>query len=139
MRIIGFNYTKINAEKIKQIENEVKINTGINIVGIEQIKPSGLNSKDEFVSVDFEFTLNYEPDLAQIKLLGQLLLSSDSKKIKEVLKMWKDKKMPEDFKLLVFNHILRKSNLRCLQLEEELHLPIHIKMPRLGSKDNSKE
>jgi hypothetical protein len=138
MKIVGFNYTKINGERNKPIENEVKINTGINITGIEQIKPMGLNSKDEFVSVDFEFSLNYEPDLAQIKLIGQLLLSSDSKKIKEILKMWKDKKMPEDFKLLVFNHILRKSNLRCLQLEEELHLPIHIKMPHLSSKENSK-
>jgi hypothetical protein len=139
MRIVGFNYTKISGERIKPIEKEVKINTGTNITLIEQIKPSVLNSKDEFISVEFEFSLNYETELAQIKLNGQLLLNTDSKKAKEILKMWKDKKMPEDFKLLVFNHILRKSNLRCLQLEEELHLPIHIKMPRLSSKENSKE
>ena len=43
----------------------------------------------------------------------------------------KDKKMPENFRMTLFNLILRKSSLKALQLEEEMNLPTHIQLPTL--------
>jgi len=55
----------------------------------------------------------------------------DPGKSKEVLKKWKDKEIPEDFRLVLFNIILKKSSLRALQLEEEMNLPTHFPLPSI--------
>jgi len=87
--------------------------------------------KEEVLAVKFNFGLDYEPEMAKIDLEGNLILSLDSKRAKDVLKQWKDKKMPEEFRLPLFNLILRKCSLKALQLEEEMNLPIHFQLPSL--------
>jgi len=57
---------------------------------------------------------------------------------KEVLKGWKDKETTDDFRIFLFNIILRKSNIKALQLEDELALPPHIPLPSLN-KENMRE
>ena len=60
-----------------------------------------------------------------------MFVRDNSKKIKEILKQWKNKKISEDFKIPLFNLILRKSNVKTLELEEEMGLPLHIPLPHL--------
>ena len=49
------------------------------------------------------------------------------------------KNLPEEFRLSVFNLILKKSSLKALQLEEELNIPLHIAMPFLKAQDKSQD
>ncbi|GAG20549.1 unnamed protein product, partial [marine sediment metagenome] len=58
---------------------------------------------------------------------------------KDILKEWNDKKMSEDFRITLFNIILRKSNLKAIQLEDEMNLPIHIQLPSLKKEDQVSE
>jgi len=73
--------------------------------------------------------VDYSPGFAKGELEGKILIAVDPKIAKEILKQWKKKKMPEDFRLLLFNVILKKSSLKALYLEEELNLPLHMPMP----------
>lgn len=131
MRIIGFNFTKISIEKLKEITSneDLKVNTEINVLEIKEVKTDILKTKEEILGIDFTFNVNYEPEIAKISLTGKFLAALDPKKAKEAINKWKSKEMSEELRLFFFNVILKKSTLRALYLEEELNLPPHIPLP----------
>ncbi len=134
MRVIGFNFEKISAEKKKQPKGKLQINSNINIKDIKQEKIDVV--KDQPVlKLDFEFKVEYKPNIAHIKLEGLILMLVEKDESKNILKKWKKKKIPDDIRVPIFNLILTKSNLRALQLEEELNLPTHVPLPRIRPKD----
>ncbi len=135
MKLLGFNFTKINVEKFKERVEDLKINTRINVADITTAKSDFLRTKEEILGIKFNYGLDYEPGLAKIDLEGSLVLGVDSKQAKDVLLRWKKKEMPEDFRHVLFNLVLRKASLRALQLEEEMNLPIHLQLPTLKIED----
>jgi len=138
MRLIGFNFNKISIEKFNNKINSLKFNTKIDISSIESIKSDLIKIKDEPLKVDFVYSVLYEPDFAKVELAGSIMLSVEPKLAREILKGWKDKEINEDFRVFVFNIILRKANIKSLELEEELNLPSHINLPSL-KKENLQE
>lgn len=131
MRIIGFNFDKISVERFKERTAELKIDTNIDVSEIEPIKSDLLKTKEDILRANFSYTVKYEPDFAEVSLKGTALLALDAKEAKEVLKEWKKKKMPERFRTVLFNIILRKSALKSLHLEDEMNLPLHLPLPTL--------
>jgi hypothetical protein len=138
MRLIGFNFTKIQAEKLKDRTDSIKFNSKINIPSIEPLKTDLIKTKEDIVKINFNYILSYEPEFAKIELSGNMLVSLDSKLTKQVLKGFNDKGTPDDFKIFVLNLILRKVNLKALEFEDELNLPMHLPLISLN-KDNLKE
>ena len=141
MKILGFNLTKISAEKISSKLENVKINTNIDISEISEAKADEMiKLKEDILTIKFTFILDYT-DYAKIEFQGILILAIDSKDSKEILKNWKnDKKISDEFRISLFNLILRKSTLRALQLEEEIGIPLHLPLPSLkypDKKDNN--
>ena len=134
MKIVGFNFTKIYVEKFPEKGDEVKASTNINIIDIIPFKSDVFKSKDEILEVTFSYNLSYTPNFAKIEFKGRVLVSIDPKLSKEILKTWDKKETPEEFKLVVFNTILRKANLKALDIEEELGLPLHIPLPTIQPK-----
>ena len=59
------------------------------------------------------------------------MLLEDPKKVKEIVKEWKKKKMDPQIKEQVFNLILRRCNVKAFSLEEDLNLPTHFPMPQV--------
>ncbi len=139
MRIIGFNFNKINIEKFNDKIENLKINTKIDVSEIKNIKSDFFKTKEELIKVKFTYGINYDPDFAKIEFAGIVLLAIEPKMAKDVLKEWKDKKMSEDFRMILFNIILRKSNLKALELEDEMNLPIHIPLPSLKKEEQISE
>jgi len=135
MKIIGFSFTKISVEKFNEINKELKVNTNIDISTIKKLKSNILKTKEELLGVNFIFTVSYEPNFAKIITKGNLIVSVEPKLLKEILKQWENKKMPEDFKISLFNIILRKSSLKTFQLEDEMNLPLHLPMGSFRKED----
>lgn len=131
MKLVGFNFDKIHVEKTLSEYEGLKINTKMDVLEIKEVKPDSFKVKEDLLGIRFSFGLDYDPNVAKIELTGTLLLSLESKIAKEVLKNWKDKQIPEDFRIGVFNIILKKSTLKALQLEEEMNLPLHMQLPSL--------
>ena len=73
--------------------------------------------------------LNYEPNIAIIEFEGNILIETDVESMKDIIRKWGTKKISEDFKIVLFNIILRKCNIKSLQLEDEMNLPLHINLP----------
>ena len=111
MKILGINFTKLNAEKSSIDPKGVKIGTHIDLSEIREVKSDFFSSKERILGIKFN----------------------------KVLEGWKEKNLPDDFRLSIFNLILKKSSLKALQLEEELNIPLHIAMPFLKPQDASQD
>ena len=131
MKVIGFNFTKLLAEKLEGNRNQLKINAEIDISEIKSLKTDIFKVKEDLVEVKFKYTVEYDPKIAKIEFEGLIIFSLDQKLAKQVLKDWKKKKMQDDFRLILFNVILRKSTLKALELEDQLNIPLHISLPSL--------
>lgn len=139
MRLIGFNFDKIHIEKFSDNFENLKINTNISVPKITKINSSFFKTKEQLLEVNFSYTIDYDPKIANIELTGNIVLEVEQKLAEDVLKQWKDKKIAPDFRITLFNVILRKSNLKSLQLEDELNLPPHVLLPILKKEDSQKE
>jgi len=137
MKIIGFNYTKIAAERLKPV---IKSNISTNIQITEAKKEESEFFKNTEVAVlTFVYELNYntqekkEEKLGEIKFEGRVLLSLSQEESKELWKSWKKKEVSTPLRLPVFNFILKKCTAKSLPFQDELGLPFHIPMPRLSA------
>ncbi len=132
MRIVGFNFTRISIEKLKEpseLKEQLKIKTRMDVPELTEVESHILKTKEELIKAKFIYGVDYEPDFAKVDLEGTVLIAVEPKIAKEIFKQWKKKKMQEDFKLFLFNVILKKSTLKALYLEEELNIPLHMPMP----------
>ncbi len=128
MNLAGFNFTKINAEKMGSFVKDTKINTSINIESIEEAK-NFPKMKDSFLLIKWKYSLQYSPNVSKFDFEGNMVISIEEKKCKEILKEWKNKKLNVEFNTMLINLIIKKANIKAINLEDEFGLPIHFKMP----------
>jgi hypothetical protein len=133
MKLISFKFKKIQIEKLSESFKNVKVNTKIDISNIEQIESPALNN-ESILKIKFNHKIDYDPEIAKIELGGETLLVVEEDKVKEIIDAWKNKKMSEDFRIVLFNIILRKTNIKALELEDQMGLPLHVPLPTLKKK-----
>lgn len=135
MQIIGFNLTKILVEREEKIEGKLEVKQNIDISDVSKEKIPF--SEGDAIRIKFNFTVTYDPDFAKLNLEGYLILMVDKDEIKKFLKSWKNKKLPDESKVSLFNFIMGKCNIKALNLEDELNLPLHVPMPRINPNQTS--
>jgi hypothetical protein len=135
MKLVGFNFKKIHIEKTSDTIKSVKLNTKIDIANISSVESKFLKEEEDLIKIDFTYLINYDPEIAKIELGGSVLLAIEKTLSRGILEGWKEKKMSEDFRVMLFNLILRKANVKALELEEQMNLPLHIPMPSLKKQD----
>ena len=147
MRIIGFNFTKVSAERSIGKTMGKDRSTNIEFENIEEEEESNLGKDDsKILKASFKFSINYEEkdkkdtSSAEVTLTGIIILMATKEEAKDIQKAWEKKELPASFRIPIFNFILRKCSIRALQLEDELNLPLHLPMPRLDiEKSNEKK
>lgn len=139
MRILGFSFSKIMAEKSKEFKKGA-IATNMEFVNVEKEKVEVLKT-EEVIKLDFKFSVFYKESndknaktLAEITFQGSMLISTDTSESKQLLDSWKKKQIPDNMKLPLLNIILKKCSVKALVLEEELNLPSHVPLPKLNVK-----
>lgn len=135
MKFIGFGLNKIFAEKNNTSFKNINIDNNLSIIKIKKLENDFI-PKGDILSIDFDYSINYNPDFAKINYKGSLLVSLDSENIDEILEEWKNKKLNDNFQLKITNIIFRKLNIKALQLEEEMNLPHHISLPTIKKKED---
>jgi len=133
MPIVGFNFNQINAEKSNKITGKLNIKNDLSIKDIEQEKIA-LEKSEEVLKFNFEYVINYEPNIGKIAITGNVLYMDEPKKVKETLDTWKkEKKLSKELAPRILNTILSKCNIKALILSQDINLPPHIKMPFVKS------
>ena len=128
LKLIGSKLTKINAEKNPEFNGKVEMKTNVKINSLEKIK----ESKDT-LKLSYIFEVEYV-ELGKILIEGDLFLSGDPKTIKDLLKTQKSKELDNPEYVAITNLIIQKASIKAFELEEELGLPIHIRLPTLSVK-----
>jgi len=131
MKIVGFNFTKVFAEKKNALTKSPEVKTSVDIFEIKEASSELFKLKEGLLEIKFSYSIFYEPSFASLIFEGNLLLLVDSKESKDILKGWKNKELSEEFKANVFNMVLRRANIKAVQLEEEIGIPTHFQMPYL--------
>jgi hypothetical protein len=131
MRIVGFSLHKISVEKKEKQEQSLKINQNIDIK--EVIKEKNPVTSSETLRIKFLFIVSYSDNFAKLEFEGNVILLPDKPdELNSFVKSWKSKKIPEESRIPLFNFIMNKCNVKALDLEDELNLPLHVPMPRLN-------
>lgn len=129
MKILGLNLNKVSAERTNAIKGKLSVKSRLDI---EDIKSEAVSiSKSSALRFNFAYIINYEPNIAKVEIKGSVIALDDKGESEDILKSWKDKKFNSQFKIALFNYIMSKCNLKALQAEEELGLPMHIQFPRI--------
>jgi hypothetical protein len=139
MKVLGFNFNKISAEKDKNFKLGI-VSTNIEFISVEKDSINMLKDS-EIIKMDFKFSIDYKESKdkksksqANILFEGNLILSTNKDETKNLLDFWKKKQVPENMKMPLLNLILKKCSVKALVLEEELNLTHHIPMPKLSNK-----
>jgi len=148
MKIIGFNFTKISAEKSSaELKQGAKIDANINFLDVKK-EDILLSEKDsEALRVLFNFSVKYSnqdeeaekksgeksENNGEVSFKGFFILTVSNEEAKAILKDWKKQEISEFIRVPLFNFILRRCSVRAMQLEEELGLPLHVPLPQISA------
>ncbi|MEI6731727.1 MAG: hypothetical protein WCK90_03540 [archaeon] len=141
MNIVGFNLTKASAERYEQLTGDVSISTNIEIKEIEK-KDLDIIKDLDTLKVEFELKISYDSKTNEkkkpvktqglVEFSGNVLISMEPEAAKEILKAHKKKETPISFKETMLNVILRRCSIKALELEEQVELPPHFRLPVLS-------
>jgi hypothetical protein len=131
LTLLSSRLTKVSGNRNLDFSGKISMNQNIKIDNMEKFKPT--NSKTESIKVAYSFEIDYT-DLGKVEIEGVLFLGMDSKTIKVILDEYKNKKFDSAEQIAIMNIIIQKASIRAFEIEEELGLPIHIKLPQLAPK-----
>ena len=137
MKILGFNYTKINAECKETKKQPLGASTDIKFINIEKEESLNILKDNNIIKVNFSYIVSYQTQeskkdtAASIDIEGYILVAAEKEEVKEILSIWKKKELSVNLKLFLFNFILKKCTPKAVSLESELDLPYHIPIPKL--------
>lgn len=138
-QVIGFNLSKVTAERTSRYKaGSTMLNINIEFTGVDEDSVSLL--KDSSVArVTFQFSLKYaeseekkDQPTAELLFGGVLLITLEKDELKDLLKSWKKKAIPDAMRRPLMNLILTRCAARALTLQEDLGLPSHIPIPQIN-------
>jgi hypothetical protein len=129
--LLSSRLTKVNGERNTEFSGKISMNQNIKIKSMEKFKPK--ESKTEAIKAEYSFEIDYA-DLGKVEIEGILFLGADSKTLKSILSEYESKKFDSAEQVAIMNIIIQKASLRAFEIEDELGLPIHIRLPQLAPK-----
>ncbi|MCX6741761.1 MAG: hypothetical protein NTX24_01125 [Candidatus Pacearchaeota archaeon] len=136
--IIGFNLIKILVEKDSTDEPK-KIERVSTKTDISNISEQKIEIKEKTaLKFSFSFNVDYEKNIAKIKMEGSLLYLADPKQAKEILESWKKKEITKEIRMEIINAVLSRCNIKALGLEEYMGLPAHFPLPKFQIQEEKK-
>ncbi|MAG39893.1 hypothetical protein CMI41_02920 [Candidatus Pacearchaeota archaeon] len=129
--LMSSRLTKVSGNREMEFSGKISMNQNIKIKSMEKFKPT--NSKIESIKADYSFEIDYG-ELGKVEIEGILFLGTDSKTTKKILEEYKNKNFQSAEQIKIMNMIIQKASIRAFEIEEELGLPIHIRLPELAPK-----
>ena len=83
MPIAGINFTKITAERKAPLQGKININNNIIITDIKKTEFKLPNQ--ESISIEFDFTAKYDPNIGHILVAGEVIIIDEPKKVTSII------------------------------------------------------
>jgi hypothetical protein len=139
MPIIGFNMTKINAEKKGAPKGSINVNANAQAKNVKETKMK-MPKKQKALEIEFHYTAKYEPKVGKIDIEGNITLLEETKNADNILKEWKkNKKLPNNYFRPIINTVLSRCSVEAVIISRDVNLPPPVQMPKViqSKKDNS--
>jgi hypothetical protein len=136
MAVLGFNYTKLLAEKKQPAKGKLSVNNNVSITDVEE---EDLNFSDEknALKVSFKYKSTYKPDVADLTIEGNIIYVNDQKATEDLLEAWDDNNsLPKDVMREVINFALSKCNVQAIIMARDINVPSPIRMPRVEADED---
>ncbi len=134
MAILGFNYTKLNAEKMKPASGKVNINNNVSISDCEEQDISVTDQSG--LKIEFTYNSSYEPEVAKIQIKGNLLYADEDDVIEEMKEEWEENNSFSKEKMKeIINYVLGKCNVQAITMSKDLNIPSPIPLPKVGDQE----
>lgn len=138
MAVIGHNFSKIKGEK-KRTRGKINLGSVNNNIQIKNVENRKMEPRKlgEVISFSYEFRTEYglkksQGKLGTLEIGGQVLWKGNEEKI---LNKWKkEEKVDKKVFKKVLNVALSKSQIKALELSQDLNLPMPIKLPSVKEK-----
>ncbi|MBI4168162.1 MAG: hypothetical protein HY515_04345 [Candidatus Aenigmarchaeota archaeon] len=138
MPVIGMQITKIEATRKNNPTPGFKVESVPTIVSVEERELPAIGKDGKVLAVNFTFAVNYKPDIAEIRIAGEILFLEEGERVGA--KTWaKSKSLPQEMMIEVYNMIFRKGLLKALSLSDDMQLPPPLQVPIVGPKKNAKD
>lgn len=131
MAIIGFNFTKIAAQRSGTRSGKIDITNNIGVRNIEASKFSG-DDKRSTVKVSFRYDGLYNPKVAHLQFDGDVVLLLEKKVADELLANWKEKRADTKILTGAMNHVLERCNIQAIILARDMNLPSPVPLPKVN-------
>ena len=132
MAIVGFNFTKILAEKNSGAKGKVDIKNNVSVTNVESADLALGETKGKALKFSFDFKSEYTPAIGSIAFTADLMYMNDGPKLDEIMKAWKkNKQVPKEIMHEVLNTVLMRCNVEALMLSRDVNLPPPVPMPKL--------
>ena len=133
MAIIGFNFTKMHIERKAPVTGKISVKNNVAIKDVEKKDFNLGKSKQVGLQFLFEFTVDYEPKIADIILEGEVIDLQEEKRADAIIKEWKkSKKLEPAIMTNILNTVLGKANIQALILSKDMNLPPPIPLPKVN-------
>lgn len=133
MTIVGFNFTKMHVERKAPIAGKISVKNNVSIKDVEKKDFSFGKAKQAGLQFTFEFTVDYDPKIAEIILAGEVIDLQDEKRADAIIKEWKkNKKLEPAMMTNILNAVLGKANIQALILSKDMNLPPPIPLPKVS-------
>lgn len=137
MAMVGFSFTKVNAERKPSAGQSLNIESNAGVINVTEVPM--VDPKKSLLKFEFLFTVKYEPNAGKIELGGEVVEIYDKEFSAKVMEHWnKEKKVLSEAMKDIFNNILQKSNVEAIIISRDLGLPSPIQLPRLDVKPKDK-
>ncbi len=141
MGVIGFNYTKIEAEKNPKVPAKGGIEVKHN-VSIKEVEKTSLNvagGKSDVLRIVFNFDVLYGNSLGKVSLEGDVIYTDTKEIVEETFKNWEDKKDLTDMvKESVHRFVYNKCIVKAIEISDNVSLPSPVPLPKIASKASKK-
>ena len=131
LTLMSSRLIKVVGNRNMDFSGKISMNQNIKISEMEKFKP--VDAKIESLKVVYSFEIDYG-DLGSVEIGGILFIGTDSKTLKKILEEYKNKKFDSTEHVNIMNFVIQKASLKAFEIEEELGLPIHIRLPQLSPK-----
>lgn len=128
MKIIGFGFTKINAERKSEISEDTIFNHEADFPEIKSLSNELIDGKT--FNISFKYTITYnskknpKEELARISLEGFVLVAVSGKEAEEFEENWKSKSANKENTINLYNFVSRKCSIKMSDIQDELNLPL---------------
>ena len=128
MPIVGFNLEKTLAERKNKLQKGMKATHNITIISVqnEEIE-MGKSTKKQGLKFTFEYTVDYQPKIGQVSIIGSVLYLEDEKTVKAIMDSWKKtKNINQEITAQILNTAIVRCTIKALSMAQEVNLPPHI-------------